>query len=177
MKMKKSVWLPIAITLEIIALEVGAYTYAALHHREPLHILAMTLALGVIALIVGSIVARTSKRTLLYGMIAFGIVALCIGLYSIRFLHYHERAGLAIGTGLICLVGGCAGILVPRSRLAVLAGVVILGAIALGIGFYNLTVLEYYGRAYMVLGTGALCVLIGLVGLATLHRTRTQLRT
>jgi hypothetical protein len=176
MKTKKTFWFPIAMTLEIIALEVGAYTYAALRHQDGAGALAMTLVLGVIAIIIGIIVARASKRTLLYGMIAFGIAALCIGLYSIKALHYHERAGLAIGTGLICFVGGCAGILVPRSRLAALAGVIVLGAIALIIGFYNLAVLEYHGRAYMTLGTGALCVLIGLAGIATQYR-RAQLRS
>lgn len=87
---------------------------------------------------------------------------------------FHKRAYTTLGIGILGLLGGCGGIILPRSRVAVFYGLLILGLIALSIGLYFLAILGYHGRAYMVLGTGTLCLLGSLFGLIVSHyRTST----
>lgn len=167
-------WYSVTALLEVIALECGIYTYAALHHHERLHVLLLTGILCLLGGIVGTIVTRSRAQAISYGVITCGIVALGTGIYLLNILDYHERAILALATGIICIIGGLAGIIVARSRLATLSGVAGLGIIALGAGIYFLTVQKHQSVAYLDLGTGAFCLLGGLAGIVT---TRSKART
>ncbi len=162
--MKKTSRLSIVIALEIIALEIGAYTYAALLYHDRRHVLLLTGLLCLVAGIIGSVVTRAKAQATSWAILVLGLIALGIGLYFLVDLHYHERAAAAIGIGVLGLLGGLAGLIIPRSRAAALGGMLVLGLVTLSIGLYCLTVLGYHGRAYMVLGTGTLCLLGSLAG-------------
>ncbi|HVB73462.1 MAG TPA: hypothetical protein VNE38_07885 [Ktedonobacteraceae bacterium] len=175
--MTKSSRIWVVIALEVIALEVGAYTYAALYHQIRLPLLAVTGVLCFFAAIIGMIVTRPKAQAISLLILVLGIITLAIGLYFLNALNYHERAYTPIGVGILGLIGGSLGIIVPRSITAALSETMILGMLALGMGLYFLTVLNFHGRAYMVLGTGTLCLLGGLVGIILTHsRTTTTKR-
>lgn len=174
MNTKKSTWLATVVALEVIALEISAYTYAALNYQEGSHILLLAIVLCVLGAIIGTIVTRPGAQVISSVLVVLGVAALCAGLYFVFHLHYHERASVVVGSGIMGIVGGLAGLLVPRSTIATLAGVIILGVATLGLGFYFLSVLAYHGRAYMVLGTGALCLLAGLVGIIMVAQHRSH---
>ena len=168
--MKKTVWFPVLILLESIALEVGAYTLSALEYQERLHILLETVILCLIGGIVTTVVARPKTQALSSFLLALGVVALCIGFYFLTILGYHERAYVTIGIGLICSVGGLAGLIIPRSLHTALWSMIALGVVALGIGSYFLAALGYHGRAYMVIGMGIVCILAGFMGVMAARR-------
>jgi hypothetical protein len=172
--MKKTSRLWIVIALEIIAVEIGAYTYAALLFHDRLHVLLLTGLLCLVAGMIGTVVTRAKAQAASCAILLLGLLALGIGLYFRVHLHYHERAAAALGIGLLGFLGGLAGLLMPRSRAASLGGLLVLGLITLSIGLYCLTILGYHGRAYMVLGTGTLCLLGSLAGyLVIQYRTST----
>jgi hypothetical protein len=148
----------------VIALEIGAYTYAALLYHDRRHVLLLTVLLCFAAGIIGTVVTRAKAGAASCAILVLGLIALSIGLYFRVDLHYHERAAAALGIGVLGFLGGLAGIIIPRSRAATLGGMVVLGLVILSIGLYCLTVLGYHGRAYMVLGTGTLYLLGSLAG-------------
>ncbi len=171
--MKECTRLSVILALEIIALEIGAYTYAALLYQERSHVLLETGVLCLVSANIGIIVTRPKAQVASSWVIAVGILALSIGVYFLTALEYHERAYTALGIGILCLLGGFAGIIMLRSIAAALSGMMVLGMLALGIGVYFLTILDYHGRAYMVLGTGVLCLLGSLVGsIVTQYKAR-----
>ena len=163
--MKKTSGLSLVIALEIIALEIGAYTYAALLYHDRRHVLLLTGLLCLVAGIIGTVVTRAKAQATSCAILLLGLIALSIGLYFRVDLHYHERAAAALGIGVLGFLGGLAGIIIPRSMAAALGGLLVLGLVTLSIGLYCLTILGYHGRAYMVLGTGTLCLLGSLVGI------------
>jgi hypothetical protein len=172
MKKSSRVWMVIA--LESIALEIGAYTSAALLYQARLKLLVLMGLLCLLAGMIGIVVTRAKAQVPSAVILVLGLVALGIGLYFRLVLHYHERAYTALGIGILGLLGGCGGIILPRSRAAVFYGLLIFGLSALSTGLYFLTILGYHGRAYMVLGTGTLCLLGSLLGLiVSHHRTST----
>lgn len=162
--MKKTSRLSIVIALEIIALEIGAYTYAALLFHDRRHVLLLTGLLCFVAGMIGTVVTRAKAQAASCAILVLGLIALGIGLYFRIHLHYHERTVAALGIGALGFLGGLAGIIIPRSRIAALGGLLALGLVTLSIGLYWLTVLGYHGRAYLVLGTGTLCLLGSLAG-------------
>lgn len=167
--MKKSSRFWIVIALESIALEIGAYTYAALLFQERSHVLLLTGLLCLFAGMIGTVVTRAKAQAHSSAILVLGLVALSIGLYFQVVLDYHERAYTVLGIGILGLLGGFVGIIMPRSRAATLYGLLVLSLVALSIGLYFLTILGYHGRAYMVLGTGTLCLLGSLLGLIVTH--------
>lgn len=64
--------------------------------------------------------------------------------------------------GLICLLAGFSGLLLARSLRAVLYEGIVLGLIALGLGFYFLIGADHVLTAYLIIGTGLLCLLCSL---------------
>ncbi len=170
-------WYSVTVILEVIALECGIYTYAALDHHERLHVLLLTGVLCLLGGVVGTIVTHYRTQAVPYGVLVCGIASLGTGIYFLNILNYHERAVLALGAGIISIIGGLAGIIVARSRLAALSGVAGLGIVALGVGIYFLTVLEHQSVAYLVLGTGALCLLGGLTGIVSTRSKARATRT
>lgn len=162
--MNKTSKLSLVIALEIIALEIGAYTYAALLFHDRRHVLLLTGLLCLFAGIIGAAVTRAKAQAASWAILVLGLIALGIGLYFRLHLHYHERAAAGLGIGVLGLLGGLAGIIIPRSREVALGGMLVIGLVTLSFGLYSLTVLGYHGRAYMVLGTGTLCLLASVAG-------------
>ena len=161
---KSSVWFPMVIVLEIIALEIGAYSLSFLDYHERGHVVVETSILCLLGSLVGTLVTwHRAQVVASFSAIALGAIALGIGVYFLTVLHYHERAAVFLGVGALCLLGGIAWRLVARSKTAAFAGMIVLGAVILCIGVYCLTVLGYHGRAYVALGTGMAYLLGGLV--------------
>jgi hypothetical protein len=161
------------IVLEIIALGIGAYTYAALHHHERLHVLLLTGLLCLLAGVIGTIVTHAKTHVLSFAILVLGVIALGIGLYFLAVLGYHERGYLTLGVGILGLLGGFAGMVMHRP-IAALCGMLVFGIVALSIGLYLKTILDYHGRAYMVLGAGTFCLIGSLAGMiVTQYRART----
>src|SRR5690242_20719429 len=102
--MKKSAKFWIVFTLEVIALEIGAYTYAALSYQERLHVLLLTGLLCLWAAIVGIAVTRSKAQAIPSAILVLGIIALNIGFYFQVSLGYHERAYAALGIGILGLI-------------------------------------------------------------------------
>lgn len=169
--MKKSVWLSSVVALGSIALGIGAYTLSFLDYHERIHALLVTLILCLVAGIVATLVTRPTLHTVAsFGVVVFGGVALCVGAYLLFGMHYHERAAVVLGSGILCLIGGITGLLLARSLRAVFGGVIAFGVIALLFGTYFLTILHYHGRAYFALGAGILCLICGCIALLALRQ-------
>ncbi len=166
----------IVILLECIALGIGAYTYSFLHYTERLHVFIETAALCCGAAIIGFAVILPKIRTLAaYSAILVSLIPLGIGYYFLSALHYHERAAITLGIGTICLIGGISGRLRAHSMTALFTGYIVLGLIAMAIGTYFRFVQDYHGRAYFALGTGAICLSVGLIALVISYiRSGTQ---
>jgi len=132
--MKKTTRLSLVIALEIIALEIGASTYAALLYHELPHVLLLTGLLCLVAGIIGTVVTRAKALATSCVILVLGLIALGIGLYFRVNLHYGERAAAALGIGVLGFLGGLAGIIIPRSRAVALGGVLVLGLVILSTG-------------------------------------------
>ncbi len=176
--MQKSLWIPLILVLESIALMVGGVTYIALLSEDHRHVWIMTIGLCVAALIVAELVRRAKSGIVPIILIMLGIAFVGLGLFAIRILVYHERAGLALGLGIIAITGGLGAILLRRSLSAVLAGLVALGGIALAIGLYFV---KYHDPDYrrpliMELVIASLCIVAGSVGVA-IARYRERMAT
>jgi hypothetical protein len=173
--MQKSLWFPLLLVLESFALLVGGVTYIALLREDHRHVWIMTIGLCVAAWLVATLVSKV-KTWVTHGvLIALGIAFVGLGLFAIRILAYHERAGLALGLGIITMLGGLAGILWRRSLSAAFSGLVVMGGIALAIGLYFL---KYHDPDYrrpliLELVIASFCILAGIVGVAIArHRER-----
>ena len=167
--MKKSLQVWMVIALECIALEIGVYTSAALLYQERLKLLVLTGLLCLLAGMIGMVVTRAKAQVPSAVILVLGLIILGIGLYFRLVLHYHERAYTTLGIGILGLLGGYGGIILPRSKAVVYHGLLLFGLSGLSLGLYFLTILGYHGRAYMVLGTGTLCLLGSLLGLIISH--------
>ncbi|QBD81648.1 hypothetical protein EPA93_39035 [Ktedonosporobacter rubrisoli] len=175
---KKSVstWLSVIATLEIITLAIGAYTYTVMRHMDHRHVWLATLALAVYALIVGTLVTRSKAQIVSYILLGLGLIGLSIGTIFVKIMVYHERAELAFGIGILSLAAGLIGVLLPRSIKALFIGMSIIGTAFLLFGLYLTFRFTLHGRTYIVLGTGGLYLLGGLIGIAaTTYRTQASL--
>jgi hypothetical protein len=150
------------IALVIIALEIGAYIYAALFFRERFHVFLITLFLCGLGGLLGGIVTRPKALAISVGIMLLGLITFGSGVYLLHAFRVHERAYAILGIGILCFVGGLAGITI-RSISATLYGMIVLGFIALSIGLYFRVGLNYHGRAYILLGIGAFGILGGLI--------------
>ncbi len=160
--MKKSIRFSVIIALVVIAIEIGAYIYAALFFRERFHVLLITFSLCCLGGFLGSIVTRRKAQIVSVGIMISGLIALSTGLYLLYAFHYHERAYTILGAGILCFLGGLAGTTV-RSISDTLFGMIVLDIVALSIGLYFLIGLHYHGRAYTMLGIGAFGILVSLI--------------
>ena len=160
--MEKSRRFSIIIALVIIALEIGAYIYAALFFRERFHIFLITLFLCGLGGLLGGIVTRPKALAISVGIMLLGLIALGVGVYLLHAFRIHERAYAILGIGFLCFVGGLAGITI-KSMNATLYGMFVLGFIALSIGLYFRVGLSFHGRAYILLGIGAFGILGSLI--------------
>jgi len=133
--MKKTSRLSLVIALEIIALEIGASTYAALLYHDLQHVLLLTGLLCLVAGMIGTVVTRAKARATSCAILVLGLIALGIGLYFRVDLHYDERAAAALGIGMLGFLGGLAGMIIPRSRAIALGGLLVFGLVPLSIGF------------------------------------------
>ena len=169
--MKKSLRFSILIALVVIALEIGAYIYAALFFRERFHVLLITLCLCVLGCVLGSIVTRPKGgQAVSVGVMILGLIALGTSLYLLHSFRVHERAYAILGTGILCVLAGLAGITI-RSVSGTLFGMIVLGIVALSTGLYLLIGLHYHGRAYTMLGIGAFGILSSLILLIIIRYT------
>jgi hypothetical protein len=151
------------LALVAIAIGIGVYIYATLFFRERLHVLIITLALCCLGMVLGYIVTRPNMQAVSIGFMILGIVAISGSIYLLHAFQIHERGYTILGAGILCLLGGLAGIF-TQSIIATLLGMVVLGIVAVSIGF-NLASLDFHRRAYVVLGLGAFGILCGLVGI------------
>ncbi len=121
-----------------------------------------------------SIAVKKSPR--FWIVLALEVIALEIGAYAALFHQEHLQVFLL--TSLLCLCAAIIGIAVTRAKAqAISSMILVLGIIAFSIGLYFLTVLSYHGHAYLMLGTGTLCLLVSLTGtIVTQYRAYTARR-
>ena len=161
--MKISRRFALILALVAIAIGIGVYIYATLFFRERLHVLIITVALCCLSVVLGIIVTRPNMRFVSIGIMTLGIVAIGISLYLLHAFQLHERAYTILGIGILCFLGGLAGI-ITQSIITTISGMVVLGVVALSIGF-NMSSIDFHRRAYVVLGIGAFGILCGLIGI------------
>jgi hypothetical protein len=107
---------------------------------------------------------KISRRFAL--ILALAAIAIGIGIYIYATLFFRERLHVVIITFALCCLSVVLGIIVTRPRMRVVSiGIMILGIVAIVISLYLLHVFQIHERAYIILGTGILCVLSGLVGI------------
>jgi hypothetical protein len=155
------------LALVAVALGIGAYIYATLFFRERLHVLVITLALCCLGVVLGYIVTRPNMQAVSIGLMILGIGAIGGSIYLLHAFQIHERAYTILGVGILCLLGGLAGIF-TQSIIATLLGMIVLGIVALSIGF-NLASLDFHRRIYVMLGLGAFGILCGLISIIVIQ--------
>jgi hypothetical protein len=165
--MKISRRFALILALVAIALGIGVYIYATLFFRERLHVLIITAALCCLGVVLGIIVTRPNMRAVSIGIMIPGIVAIGISLYLLHAFQIHERAYTILGIGILCVLGGLAGI-INQSVMITFLGMIVLGLVALSIGF-NLASLDFHRRTFVVLCIGAFGILCGLIGIIILQ--------
>jgi hypothetical protein len=75
------------------------------------------LVVGLIGMLVAATIIRYGRYFTSYFVIAaIGMLAVCIGLYLLVSMNYHERAYIALGTGGICLLTALIGSFVFPKR-------------------------------------------------------------
>lgn len=137
------------------------------------------LALGVASFIGGiaGLVETGSKvkATLSYGAIALGMMGIIIGLNYLVSRYgpppNQIHGNIVIVTSLITILAGIVGALLtqPKGGMTAFLSVIMLGVIAsLGIvvlivGTIYLVVLKSQGHAYLLLGTGMVCLISGII--------------
>jgi hypothetical protein len=161
--MKISSRLALILALAAIAVGIGIYIYATLFFRERLHVFIITVALCCLSVVLGIIVTRPKMRVVSIVIMILGIVAIGISLYLLHTFQIHERAYTILGIGILCVLGGLAGI-INQSIIITFFGMIALGLVALSTGF-NLASLDFHRRASVVLGIGAFGILCGLIGI------------
>ena len=155
------------LALVAIAIGIGVYIYATLFFRERLHVLVITLALCCLGAVLGYIVTRPNMQAVSIGLTVLGIGAIGVSIYLLNTFQIHERAYILLGVGILCVLGGFAGI-ITQSIISTLFGMLVLGIVAISIGF-NLASLDFHRRAYVVLGLGAFGILCGLAGIIVIQ--------
>lgn len=151
------------LALVTIALGIGVYMYATLFFRERLHVFIATLSLCCLSVVLGYLVTRPKMKAVSIGLMILGIGAIGSSLYLLHAFNIHERAYTILGVGILCFLGGLAGI-ITQSTITTLLGMIMLGIVALSIGF-NLASLDFHRGAYVVLGLGAFGILCGLTSI------------
>ena len=113
----------------------------------------------------------TQKQFLLFAAITvFGVAALFLGLASIIFAHYHERAYIFLGLGTAGFIDGIVGMVGARSKVkaALSYGMIATGVMGISVGLNYLT--NIYGAAPnqahgdIVIALSSVAILAGIVG-------------
>lgn len=160
--------------------------YANYHERA--YIFLILGAAGFIGGIAGFVGEGSKVRAALsYGAIAFGMMGLIIGLNYLTNRYgpspNQGRGEIVLAMSCIAILAGIAGALFaqPNVSVAALSSVFMLGVIAsLGVatltaGTVYLLVLQSYKHAYLLLGTGTVCLLAGIAcGVIAQSKVRTS---
>ena len=165
-----------ALTLfGVVALLLGLALIIFAHYHERAYVFLGLGAGGFIGGIAGIVGAGSKvKVAVSYGMIALGIMGMIVGLnYLIsRYGPSPNQAhgDIVIAFSIIAITAGIREALIaqPEDGMHAIASVIMLGVIAsiglvaLTVGTIYLVVLHYHGHAYLLLGTGAVCLLGGI---------------
>lgn len=177
-KNRNIISIAIVVALELLAIESGIYTYVLLHHKEVSHVVLLTILLCLLAAFVGRLITNVQAKwhaRIAGGLMLFGLLSTTIGIYTRIALVYHERAALALGAGIICLLAGFSGLLLARSLRAVLYEGIVLGTIVLAVGLYFFVSAYHTHVAYLVIATGLrglLCSLSATVKTTFAHNPK-----
>jgi hypothetical protein len=159
----------------VAALLLGLALIIFAHYHERAYVFLGTGAAGIIGGIAGIAgVGSRVKVALSYGMIALGMMGMIVGLNYLldRYGSAPNQAhgNIVIALSLVAILAGITGALMaqPRGGIAALSSVIMLGVIAsIGIvaltaGTIYLVVLQSQGHAYLLLGTGVVCLIGGI---------------
>ena len=159
----------------VVALLLGLALIIFAHYHERAYIflgLGAAAFIGGIAGIVGA--GPKVKEALSHGGIALGIMGVIVGLNYLTNTYGPPsspvRGGLVIALSLVVVLAGLVGALIvqPKGGIVAFSSVIMLGVIAstgigaLLAGTVYLVVLQYHGHAYLLLGVGAVCLLVGI---------------
>jgi hypothetical protein len=172
------------------ALLLGLVLVIYAHYHERAYIFLGLGAAGFIGGIAGIAVAGSKvKAALSYGVIALGMMGTVVGLNYLTNRYGPAPnttfGAIVIATSSIAILCGIVGALMaqPKGGLAAVSSVILLGVIAssgivaLIVGTIYLIVLEHPGRAYILLGAGALCLIGGIAsGIFAQRKARITLR-
>jgi len=170
----------------VAALLLGLALILVAHYHERAYIFLSLGAGGSIGGIAGIVGAGSKTRTALsYGAIALGMMGIVIGINYLTGRYgtapNQPHGDIVIALSLVAMLAGFVGALIsqPKGGMAALSSVIMLGVIApLGIvavtvGTIYLVVLQSQGRAYLLLGVGAVC-LIGGIACGTFAQSRAR---
>src|SRR2546421_7980158 len=159
----------------VAALLLGLALILFAHYHERAYIFLGLGAGGFMGGIAGIVGAGSKTRTALsYGAIALGMMGIVIGINYLTGRYgtapNQTHGDIVIALSLVAMLAGFVGVLIarPKGGMAALSSVIMLGVIApLGIvavtvGTIYLVVLQSQGRAYLLLGVGAVCLIGGI---------------
>jgi len=159
----------------VAALLLGLVLIIFAHYHERAYIFLGLGAGGFIGGIAGIVGAGSKiKAALSYGVIALGMMGMIIGLNYLTNSYgsapNQTRGDIIIALSIVAILAGIVGALIVQSKggMAAFSSVIMLGVIAsigivaLIVGTIYLVVLEHQGHAYLLLGTGAVCLLSGI---------------
>ena len=174
----------------VAAVLLGLALILFAHYHERAYLFLGLGAGGVIGGIAGIVGAGPKTRTALsYGAIALGMMGIAVGLN-----YYVDRYGpaanqthgnIVMALSLVAILAGIVGALIaqPKAVMATLSSVITLGVIASGgvvavtVGTIYLLVLQSPRHAYLLLGVGVVCLLVGIAcGSFVQRRVKVTLR-
>jgi hypothetical protein len=161
--------------LGVAALLLGLALILFVHYHERAYIFLGLGAGGSIGGIAGIVGAGSKTRTTLsYGAIALGMMGIVIGINYLTDLYgpapNQTYGDIVIALSLVTILAGFVGALLaqPKGGMAAFSSVIMLGVIAslgivaVSVGTIYLIVLQSQGRAYLLLGVGAVCLIGGI---------------
>ena len=186
---KQSITFAAITVCGIAALLLGLALIIFAHYHERAYVFLGLGAAGFIGGLAGIVGAGSKvKAALSYGVIALGMMGIIVGLnYLTNSYGPHPnqaRGDIVIALSLVAMLAGFVGAMIarPKGGMAALSSVIMLGVIApLGIvavtvGTIYLIVLQSQGRAYLLLGVGAVCLISG-IACGSFAESRTRITT
>ncbi len=172
------------------ALLLGLALIIFAHYHERAYVFLGLGAGGFIGGIAGTVGAGSKvKAALSYGMIALGMMGMIVGLNYLADRYgsapNQTHGHIVIALSLVAILGGIVGALIaqPKGGIAAFSSVIMLGVIAsigivaLTVGTIYLVVLQSQGHAYLLFGTGAVCLIGGIAcGIFTQSRAKATWR-
>ena len=173
----------------VAALLLGLALILFAHYHERAYIFLGLGAAGSMGGIAGIVGEGSKTRTALnYGAIALGMMGIVIGINYLTGRYgtapNQTHGDIVIALSLVAMLAGFVGAMIarPKGGMAALSSVIMLGVIApLGIvavtvGTIYLIVLQSQGRAYLLLGVGAVCLISG-IACGSFAESRTRITT